>query len=203
MLLRFTPGVMSSVVSSWAKMTHMQVELPQNARAKHGRTDSLSSGESGPRIETPVESSSDAVSSIEADDLPLCDEVQLPQEDEQDGYQGILWQASYRPDGIRTEAKIIHEGFAQLLAQELVPYFKTEPSLSPKAEVLAEDLKSWVELGRLRQTFNLWIDKSRMNKDGEIYQVVRKCEEETTTLGRKVLERYEALMDGRNGGQGC
>lgn len=109
----------------------------------------------------------------------------LPQPTEDGGYYGVLWHSFYRPDGIRTEARIIEEGFAQMLAQELSRYQRID------AGALARELQSWGELGKLRRTFCLWLEISTTNYEAETYQAVKKCAEETQTYGRMVLENYE------------
>jgi hypothetical protein len=124
----------------------------------------------------------------------MCDEFQLPQEGRRTGYQGILWHAFYGPGDIGTEAKIINEDFALVLAQGLSPYHQTKA-----AALLGSDLQSWVELGTLRRTFRWWIDKS-VHKGGKTYQAVKKCEQETTNYGRRLLEEYESRMNGDKAG---
>jgi hypothetical protein len=170
-----------------------------SAGVEHGRVGLAASVS---RAESPVgrtsEATSKAAPSIEVDELPLRDEFQLPREGGRTGYQGVLWHAFHGPGNIGTEAGIIDEDFARLLAQELAPYYKTDlsPSHKTKAEALARDLQSWVELGELRRMFYRWIDKSRMNQISNMYQVVKKCEKKTRDLGRELLEGYEFLMHG-------
>jgi hypothetical protein len=106
-----------------------------------------------------------------------------------EGCYGILWHALYRPDGIRTEAKIIDEGFALLLAEELSRHYPTE------AEAIRRQLQSWVDFRILSQTFCLCIDISRSDHGN---QVVKKCEEETRIMERMLLKHYESLL-GENG----
>jgi hypothetical protein len=158
-------------------------------------TASTSNGHPNPSPEndssTQVKSSHNiGVPSIEIDDTTLPEKFQLPQPSEDDGYYGILWHAFYRPDDIRTEAKIIHEGFALVLAQRLSPYY-----LAKAVALLGPNLQSWVELRTLRRAFYLWISKSKVREGDEIYEAVKKCEEETTSVGGKLLQQYEFRMN--------
>jgi hypothetical protein len=105
-----------------------------------------------------------AVSRIDIDETFLPEKFQLPPPSEDDpsegdGYYGILWHAFYRSDDIRTEAKIIHRGFALFLARELPPCYQDKA-----AALLGPDLQSWVELGILRRMPYLWISNPRWAK---------------------------------------
>jgi hypothetical protein len=113
---------------------------------------------------------------------------------QQSRYYGVLWHAFYQPDGIRTEAKIIDEDFALFLAQGLSRHYQTEP------EAIRPTLQSWTDFGTLRRMFCLWIEISTMDKNGETYQVVKKCEEETRMCGRMLLEDYEFRLKGNKAG---
>jgi hypothetical protein len=133
-----------------------------------------------------------AVSRIEIDETFLPEKFQLPD----DGYYGILWHAFHRPDDIRTEARITHPGFALFLAREHSPCYQDKATT-----LLGPHLQSWVELGALRRMLYLWISKPEVRKGDRTYEVVKKCEE-TTSLGRKLLQGYKSRMNkGKSGNE--
>jgi hypothetical protein len=134
------------------------------------------------------------VPSIEIDESTVSEEFELSVKDKETGYCDVLWTFFYCVDGTTTQAKIINKKFALVLARELSPYYKT------KGRALARDFQSWVDLGTLHRMLYLFVKKTRMDKDGKIYQAVKKCEEETAVHGMMVLEDYEFRMNGDRAG---
>jgi hypothetical protein len=167
-----------------------QVKSLRNAGGQHDRTGFPSPGS---RAEVLVDKNSDAVSrsvpSIEIDESAVSEEFELLINDKETEYCDILWTFFYCVDRTTTQAKIINKKFALVLAQELSPYYKT------KASALARDFQSWVDLGTLHRMFYTFVTNSRMDRDGKIYQAVKKCEEETAVHGKMVLEDYKLRLN--------
>jgi hypothetical protein len=46
----------------------------------------------------------------------------------------------------------------------------------------------------------LYVEKSRTDKDGEVYRAVKKCDEEAVEYGKTLLEDYESRMEGDKAG---
>jgi hypothetical protein len=168
-----------------------QVKSSQDAGGQHDRV-----GFPSPdlKAEALVDKNSDAASravpSIEIDEPDASEEFELSINDKETEYCDILWTFFYCVDRTTTQAKIIDKKFALVLAQELSPYYKT------KARALARDFQSWVDLGTLHRMFYLFVTNSKMDREGKIYQVVKKCEEETVVHGKMVLEDYKLRMSG-------
>ena len=172
-----------------------QVKSSRNAGGQHDRI-----GFPSPdlRAEVLVDKNSDAASRavppIEIDESTVSEEFELSINDKETEYCDILWTFFYCVDRTTTQAKIINKKFALVLAQELSPYYKTE------ARALARNFQSWVDLGTLHRMFYLFVTNSKMDRDGKIYQVVKKCEEETAVHGKMVLEDYKLRMSGDRAG---
>jgi hypothetical protein len=172
-----------------------QMKPPRNPRGQHDR---IGFPSPGPRAEVLVDKNSGAASravpSIEIDESTVSEEFELSINDKETEYCDILWTFFYCVDRTTTQAKIINKKFAFVLAQELSPYYKTE------ARALARNFQSWVDLGTLHRMFYLFVTNSKIDRDGKIYQVVKKCEEETVAHGKMVLEDYKLRMNGDGAG---
>ena len=135
-----------------------------------------------------------AVPSVEIDESTVFEEFELSVKDKETGYCDVLWTFFYCADRTTTQAKIVNKKFALVLARELSPYYQS------KAKTLAREFQSWVDLGTLHRMFYLFVRKTRMDKDSKIYQVVKKCEEETAVHGKMVLEDYKFRLMGDGAG---
>ena len=170
----------------------------KSSRSAAGQHDRLGFPPPGSRAEVLADKYSDApsraVPSVEIDESTVPEEFELSVKDKGTGYCDVLWTFFYCADRTTTQAKIVNKKFALVLARELSPYYK------PKAKALAREFQSWVDLGTLHRMFYLFVRKARMNKDSKIYQVVKKCEEETAVHGKMVLEDYKFRMMGDRAG---
>jgi hypothetical protein len=172
-----------------------QVKSPRNVGGQHDRV-----GFPSPDLKAEVlvdknsNAASRAVPSIEIDEPDVSEEFELSINDKETEYCDILWTFFYCVDRTTTQAKIIDKKFALVLAQELSPYYKA------KARALARDFQSWVDLGTLHRMFYLFVTNSKMDREGKIYKVVKKCEEETAVHGKMVLEDYKLRMNGDRAG---
>jgi hypothetical protein len=135
-----------------------------------------------------------ALPSIEPGEPAISREFEPPAEGKETGYCDVLWTFFYCADRTTTQAKILDKKFALVLARELSPYYKT------KAKALAWKFQSWVDLGTLHRMLYLFVRKTRMDKDCEIYQVVKKCKEATAVHGKAVLGDYKFRMMGDGAG---
>jgi hypothetical protein len=170
----------------------------KSSRSAAGQHDRLGFPSPGSRAEVLAgrysNTASRAVPSVEIDESTVFEEFELSVKDKETGYCDVLWTFFYCADRTTTQAKIVNKKFALVLARELSPYYQS------KAKTLAREFQSWVDLGTLHRMFYLFVRKTRMDKDSKIYQVVKKCEEETAVHGKMVLEDYKFRLMGDGAG---
>jgi hypothetical protein len=170
----------------------------KSSRSAAGQHDRLGFPSPGSRAEVLAgrysDTASRAVPSVEIDESTVFEEFELSVKDKETGYCDVLWTFFYCADRTTTQAKIVNKKFALVLARELSPYYQS------KAKTLAREFQSWVDLGTLHRMFYLFVRKTRMDKDSKIYQVVKKCEEETAVHGKMVLEDYKFRLMGDGAG---
>jgi hypothetical protein len=172
-----------------------KVKSPRNVEGQHDRVGFPSpDSQTEALVSKNTDTASRAVPFMGIDKSTVLEEFELSINDQETEYCDILWTFFYCVDRIATQAKIINKQFALVLAQELSSYYNTE------ATALARDFQSWVDLGTLHRMFYSFVTNSRTDKDGKIYQVVKKCEEETAVHGKMVLEDYKLRMNGDRAG---
>lgn len=111
----------------------------------------------------------------------------FPQPDASSGYANLLWQSFSSMDGLKAEARILNEDFANFLALRLSTILQKN-----KMEEIKKELCEWHAAGHLRALLWAWLYLTGVRQEDQGFHVVKQCEEEIFAAAKDVLKKFHA-----------